>query len=116
MKRKLGEDDCRLAMRDREFSSTLIASSPSVAIVLTQSWCPQWVWMKSYLGAVADEEGVDVYWIEYDREPFFDEFRVFKEETFGNFEIPYVRYYRGGIFVRESNFIDRGGFLRCLKH
>lgn len=115
MKRKLSEDDCKTAMRDGEFSAALIASSPSVAVVLTQSWCPQWLWMKSYLGAVAEEEGVDVYWIEYDREPLFEEFRAFKEDAFGNFEIPYVRYYHGGALVRESNYIDKGGFLRCLK-
>ena len=115
MKYKLSEDNCRAAMRDGEFPASLIASAPSVAVVLTQSWCPQWLWMKSYLGSIAEEEGVDIYWIEYDREAFFDEFRTFKEDSFGNHEIPYVRYYRDGAFARESNYIDKGGFLRCLK-
>jgi hypothetical protein len=115
MKLKLSGDDCKAAMRDGEIPASLIASAPGVAVVLTQSWCPQWLWMKSYLGSVAEEEGVDVYWVEYDREPYFEEFRAFKEDTFGNYEIPYVRYYRDGTFARESNYIDKGGFLRCLK-
>lgn len=102
-------------MESGEFSSALRGSHPRVAIVLTQSWCSQWIWMNRYLESASEGEDRAVYWIEYDRECFFDEFMHFKEETFGNRSIPYVRYYRNGVFARESNYIDRGGFLRNLE-
>lgn len=115
MIRKLSEEECRRAIAHGEFSAGILTSSPQVAIVLSQSWCPQWLWMHSYLDGLAADLGIAAYWIEYDREPFFDEFLEFKETVLGNREIPYVRYYRNGSLVRESNYIDRGGFLRNLK-
>lgn len=30
------------AVRDGEFDNDIIGSSEKVAIILTQSWCPQW--------------------------------------------------------------------------
>jgi hypothetical protein len=114
MVRTLDAKACADAMAHGEFSAELRGSAPAVAIVLTQSWCPQWVWMKRWLDAAGDEPGVDIYWLEYDREAFFDEFRTFKEEVLGNDQVPYVRYYRNGVLVRQSNYIDRGGFLRFL--
>ena len=35
-----------------------------------------------------------------------------KEKTWGNYSIPYVRYYRDGDLVNESNFVSRRGFLK----
>lgn len=115
MYRKLTIEECRSAMAQGDFSPELRGSDPKVAIVLTQSWCPQWIWMTRYLEAVSKAEGCAIYWIEYDREAIFDDFMRFKEETFGNRSIPYVRYYRNGVLARESNYIDRAGFLRFLE-
>jgi hypothetical protein len=61
--------------------------------------------------ALPDAKG---YYGEYDIEPWenldSEAFMTFKEETFGNREIPYVRYYRNGSFSRESNYISLDGF------
>lgn len=114
MKEKLDEARCRAAMAGGEFPPEVRGAAPRVAIVLTQSWCPQWHWMKGYLDAIAAEPDTAVFWLEYDREKYFEEFRNFKEDLFGNREIPYVRYYRDGMLVRESNYIDRSGFMRLL--
>lgn len=113
--RKLSVGECRAAMASGDFPSAITASAPVVAVALTQSWCPQWTWMKAYLEKFGTEETIAIYWIEYDTEPFFEDFLAFKEGTFGNREIPYLRYYRGGQLFHESNYIDRGGFLRFLK-
>jgi hypothetical protein len=112
--RKLTKDECLAAMKDGEFAPGLTGTAPTVAIVLTQSWCSQWSWMRSYLSALPSDASRDILWIEYDREDFFEDFMRFKEGTFGNDQVPYVRYYRGGALVAESNFIDQGGFLRLL--
>lgn len=101
-------------MAGGEFDAAIREAVPAVAVVLSQSWCPQWLWMKHYLDALGSEPGIAVYWIEYDKESFFAEFLRFKEETFDNRQIPYVRYYRQGRFVRDSNYIDKNGFMRAL--
>jgi hypothetical protein len=112
--RKLSRDECLTAVEGGEFATSLRSAAASVAIVLTQSWCPQWAWMRSYLEALPPHPSREILWVEYDREDFFEPFMKFKEKVFKNDQVPYVRYYREGILVSESNFIDQGGFLRLL--
>jgi hypothetical protein len=114
MFRRLTEAECRAAIASGEFSPAILGSAPKVALVLTQSWCPQWSWMRSYLEDLAGEPGMDIFWVEYDREPFFDAFIDFKENLLGNSLIPYVRYYREGRLVATGNYLDRRGFLRLM--
>ncbi len=114
MMRKLSAEECKAAIAAGEFAPEITASAPAVAIVLTQSWCPQWMWMKTYLGSFKEDPGIAIFTIEYDRESFFEDFMAFKENVFGNDQVPYVRYYRDGKLVHESNYIDRSGFLRFL--
>lgn len=102
-------------MEAGEFAPGIIASSPYTAVILTQSWCSQWIWMKNYIQDLAADPDVSLFWVEYDKEPFFDDFLEYKEENLGNRQIPYVRYYRNGNLAHESNYIDRSGFLRHLK-
>jgi len=114
MLKPLNEAHCRAAIATGEFGTELLSSAPAVAIVMTQTWCPQWVWMRRYLDRLPEAPGRVIYFIEYDREVFFEDFMSFKEQVFGNHEIPYVRYYRNGAFYREGNYIDESGFLRLL--
>ena len=116
--RKLTEAECRAAMETGEFDPALV-SGPAAAIILTQSWCPQWAAMKAYLPkAEAALDGVRLYYVEYDREPWEslenDAFMAFKENTYRNWDIPYVRYYRNGVFSRDSNYISLEGFISRL--
>jgi hypothetical protein len=112
---KLSKEDCLALIEKKEFAAHIAGAADSVAIVLTQSWCPQWSWMRSYLESLPPEEGIKVFWVEYDLEDFFEPLMNFKERVFGNFEVPYVRYYRQGSLVAQSNYIDKGGFLRLLR-
>jgi len=126
MIRKLTEAECRTAMETGDFDKTLV-SGPAAAIILTQSWCPQWKSMKAYLpkaeaaiagslGIASDE--VKFYFVEYDIESWEnlenEAFMTFKENTFNNREIPYVRYYRNGVYSRDSNYISLDGFISRL--
>jgi hypothetical protein len=112
---KLAESDCR-PPSPRATSIRVRAAAPLVAVVLTQSWCPQWSFMRGYLAQAAAEAGdrARIFFVEYDREPFYEDFMTFKEDGFGNREIPYVRYYRDGVLSAESNFISKQGFLSKL--
>ena len=141
MMRKLTEAECMYAMEHGEFSPALTGSSKRTAIILTQSWCPQWARMRSYLeiventlrdrlladkkpsedssepkagassGAVGD---IAILYVGYDKEPWFEEFMAFKEDTFGNREVPYVRYYREGSLSGETNYLSADGFVSRL--
>jgi hypothetical protein len=114
--RKLTREECEFAMKNGEFPKDITASAPAVAIVLTQSWCPQWAAMKAYLPKIESEvgPGLSLFTLEYDLEPFFEEFMAFKEDRFGNRSVPYVRYYRNGELAAESNFVMKDMFLAKL--
>ena len=114
--RKLVKEECLEAVALGGFGPAITGAASSVAVVLTQSWCPQWRWMRAYLERLAAREGPElaIFWVEYDREDFFEPFMAFKEEVLGNDQVPFVLYYRGGALARSSNFIDEGGFLRAL--
>lgn len=105
-------------MAQGDFAVQVRNSAPSVAIILTQSWCPQWRFMKSYLEEVDarlnDASQAHIYYLEYDLEDWYEAFLSFKENTFQNWEVPYVRYYRNGSFIGESNFIAPQGFMSRL--
>ena len=126
MIRKLSEAECRAAMESGDFDAALV-SGPAAAIILTQSWCPQWKAMKAYLpraeAALAAALNVSpneirLYYAEYDIEPWknleHEAFMSFKENTYNNREIPYVRYYRSGVYTRDSNYISLDGFKSRL--
>jgi hypothetical protein len=118
MIRELREAECREAMEKGEFDASLV-SGPAAAIILTQSWCPQWAAMKAYLADIAKAApDVNLYYVEYDIAAWNQlesrAFMTFKENNYHNREIPYVRYYRNGGFSRDSNFISAEGFKSRL--
>ncbi len=116
----LTETECRSAITKGEFDRSITASAPAVAIILTQSWCPQWRFMQGYLRD-ADKKmnetmgkKVDIYVLEYDKENWYEEFLAFKEDTLGNREVPYIRFYREGTLAGETNFISSQIFISRL--
>lgn len=117
MMRKLTDGQCMAACASTDFGRDVIASAPSVAVILTQGWCPQWGMMKTYLEGAGTREALSaaaVFFVEYDSEPFFERFMAWKEDVLGNREVPYVRYYRDGTFVSASNFVPKDFFLSRL--
>ena len=117
----LTEAQCRYAMEHAEFSKEILNSAERVAIILTQSWCPQWERMQAYLEEagsmvkVKDKQSVMIFFAEYDKIPLFEPFMEFKETIFNNREIPYVRYYKNGKLAGESNYVSLEGFVSRLR-
>lgn len=120
-RQKFTTEQLRFAIEHGDFEKTVIAAAPQVACILTQSWCPQWTFMRSWLnqlesdGAETADLQLRIFEIEYDRDPIFAEFRSFKEQVWNNWEVPYVRYYRDGGLVHESNFVSGMMFLDNLR-
>lgn len=119
-RKTITERQARLAMEAGEFTADVVASSPLVAIVLTQGWCYDWKRMERWLdspggdAATAGYSGypdVDVYVLIYDEVDYFDEFRAFKEKQFANRSVPYVRYYSDSRYIGDSNQVTRDEFF-----
>jgi hypothetical protein len=110
-------------MEQGDFAPSL-TGGPAAAIILTQSWCPQWHEVRRFLpeaerrAAAFYPGGIPILTVEYDIAPWEglrgDDFMAFKERVYNNHEIPYIRYYRQGGFYRDSNFISLQGFLDRL--
>lgn len=97
----------------QEFSSSVLLSGEKVAVVLTQDWCPQWKDMESYLPGFEDQ--VKVHYLEYNRHQDFERIMGFKEDVLGNDQVPYLRFYKNGKLIAETNWIPRGTFQALLK-
>lgn len=95
-------------IESRDIPKELINSADKVAIVMTQDWCPQWLFMNRWLKKA---EGVKTYYIAYNKKPYFYDFMSVKEQVFGNNLVPYVRYYKNGELIDESNFVSEELFL-----
>lgn len=100
---QISTEDITIIIENKTFPKHMTAGKS--IIILTQSWCPQWSYMKNYLPQFASKNKVSVYFIEYDKNEKFQEIMGFKESTFSNDEVPYCRYYLDGKFVQDSNFV-----------
>ncbi len=111
---ELTGEQAAFAMRQGEFGEEVRAASRLVAVVLTQDWCGQWAAMDGYLaemGSRHPELDLTIFLLEYNRVSYFQEFLSFKEQVLGNRVIPYVRYYRDGSLVGQSNYVSERQFL-----
>lgn len=103
----ISEDRVRQAMASGEFGDDVTGSAEKVVVIMTQDWCPQWVHMKTWLDNVETAGTVDIYPVEYNKEPYFNEFMAFKENTWKNGLVPYLRFYENGRLMKETNYINR---------
>lgn len=117
-RKTLSDEQARYAIINGGFPAEITESSDTVALILTQSWCPQWTFMKMSLRGLKDNrEDLDltVYTYEYDRSPIFNDFMNFKESVYRNWEVPYVRLYKKGQFIGDSNAMPAGRMVEKLK-
>ncbi|MBP7738656.1 MAG: hypothetical protein KA369_21960 [Spirochaetes bacterium] len=110
--RIITREQAMTAIECGDFGSDVTASSRKVAVLMTQDWCPQWADMKKWFYSL--EADCDLYELIYNKVDFFNEFRNFKERTWKNGLIPYIRYYNGGKLVAESNHVSKEEFMRNL--
>ena len=114
------DDHARSLLANGEFPREVLQASPRVALVLTQSWCPQWTHMSSYLGVLEDRDpeefkDLTVWEYLYDQSPLYGEFMDYKERVLGNDLIPYIRYYVRGELVKTTNYVGESQFLAVFK-
>ena len=110
--RTLTKDQLDALLSEGEFPESVRLAAPKVVVVMTQDWCGQWANMAAYLPDFASE--VAIFTVEYNLLPDFERIMRFKESAFDNRQVPYVRFYRNGKFVRHSNWLPRGSFAAML--
>lgn len=110
----LTEQQIQDTISEKEFPDGILNTGKNVAIIMTQSWCPQWMMMSSWLKNIDAESDINIYTVIYDKEPYFHEFMTFKETIFGNRQVPYVRYYIGGKLVKETNYTSKDFFISAF--
>jgi hypothetical protein len=122
-RRSLSRAEAEHAMRHGEFDDSVTDAAARVAVVLTQDWCGQWIAMDRYLEELAawsgdppgaPDRGLAIFQLIYNTVEYFHAFMSFKETVWCNALIPYVRYYRGGRLVGQSNYVSRSQFLDLL--
>lgn len=101
-------------IENKEFSEDIKSSSENVVVVMTQDWCPQWIYMKSWLYKLKTQSDVDIYEIIYNKEEYFGKFMRFKETIWKNNSVPYLRYYSNGKFVKDSNYVGKDTIVDIL--
>lgn len=112
--KQISIENALLATEKGEFSDELIKSKDKVAIVLTQDWCPQWSSMQGWMEAMEENSELDIYYLEYNTTSIFLQFMDYKENYWGNNQVPYVRYYSGGKLISQTNYVGKGAFLSLL--
>ena len=110
--KKLKDEQIQNAIKNKEFDEKIIKSKVNVAVIMSQSWCPQWRYTEMWLDELDEIPDLDIYVIIYDTKKYYEEFMAFKENIFGNYEIPYIRYYKDGKIIKESNYTSKESFLR----
>ncbi len=116
----LPENEARYAIEHHEFAPHVREHSRAVAVVSTQSWCPDWKGVDRWLRALVDDgEPADfdltVFTVVYDREPYFNDYRSMKERVWGNGFVPYIRYYVDGVFIADTNQLSSKRFLETFR-
>jgi hypothetical protein len=113
---QLEDSAAEYVIENREFSESLLKSNIKTAFILSQSWCPQWIGMKGYLKSICENNSeIDIYVLEYDKKPYFTNFMHMKERHWGNFYVPYIRFYKNGKFLSDANLIPKDEFIARFK-
>ncbi len=116
----LPDEYARYAIAHHEFPSELLGSAKAVAVISTQSWCPDWKAVDRSLKALVKDQkpedfDLSIYTVIYDREKYFSEYRTMKERIWGNSFVPYIRYYVDGELVADTNQLASEGFLEVFR-
>lgn len=107
------QDEIDFTLSQGELPDHIRKAAEKVAVIWTQDWCPQWQDMKAYLPEFEDR--VKVYALEYNRHSQFHRIMEFKEQEFGNDQVPYLRYYFRGELITQTNWIPRSTFEALIK-
>ncbi len=96
-----------------EIPASLLAKSKNVIAIFTQDWCPDWHRTEKDFKSHQDySEDILVYIAIYNTSIYSEQVMAFKEDVWKNGLIPYIRCYKNGTFLKDSNAM---AFERIVK-
>ncbi len=110
--RSFSEIEIDYLLAEGEVPASIRSAGEKVAVIFTQDWCSDWVMMDQFLPAFSEQ--VIIYVLTYNKHPRFQEIMTFKEETFANFEVPYIRYFFKGNLITTTNKLPKNTFAALL--
>lgn len=101
------DSNTRYILDHNDIESSIINATENVLVVFTQTWCSDWKDMNQELidSKEANEIDINVYTLEYNRSLLFEPFREFKENIWNSHLIPYLRFYKNGVLLWETNHL-----------
>lgn len=106
-KKHISKEQAMNAIENGEFNKGVINSSKKVIVIMTQDWCPQWMALKCWVYEMETNEDIDIYELEYNKEDYFEQFMNFKENHWKSYNVPYLRFYKDGCLIEDTNYIDK---------
>jgi glutaredoxin len=110
---ELTNDTILQSIKKGEFPDDILSQAETVIVVMTQDWCPQWIFMKKWLHKF-NNENCKVFQIIYNNKDYGEKFMKFKEEVFENNLVPYVRIYKNKKFFKDCNYRSENMFKQFL--
>lgn len=103
----MNDTHIRYILDNKDIEVDIINSFENVLVVFTQTWCSDWKDMDKDLmeNHATDEIDINVYTLEYNKSLLFEPFREFKENVWNSHLIPYLRYYKNGVLLWETNHL-----------
>ncbi|MEI0602686.1 hypothetical protein R4K55_00565 [Brachyspira alvinipulli] len=110
----IDEKEMQYIIDNNEVSDNIKKASENVLAIFTQDWCGDWKGLERELKANEEKSPIDItiFICMYNQSPLYEPFMNFKETVWNNGLIPYLRYYKNGSFVKDTNHLP---FQRLIK-
>lgn len=111
---EITKEQALYAIKNGEFGGDVL-SNVNVIVIMTQDWCPQWINMNRWIYGLETDKDIEIYELVYNKTDYYNAFMKFKENVFGNSSVPYLRFYKNGKLINETNYISIQKFREILE-
>ena len=103
----IDDNEMKYIMENKEVSNDIKNTSEKVLAIFTQDWCGDWKGLNRELNANEQNSDIDltVFICTYNESSLYEDFMNFKENEWKNELIPYLRYYKNGSFIKDTNHL-----------
>ncbi|MEI0581349.1 hypothetical protein [Brachyspira pilosicoli] len=105
--KNIDDNEMKYIIENKEVSNNIKNIAENVLAIFTQDWCGDWKGLKRELNANEQNSDVDltIFICIYNQSGLYEDFMNFKENEWKNELIPYLRYYKNGNFIKDTNHL-----------
>ncbi len=114
----INDTDMQNIIDNKDIPDSIKNKSENVIAIFTQDWCGDWHRVQNELEKNKDinDIDIDVFICVYNQSALHEPFMNFKESVWNNDLIPYLRFYKNGNFIKDSNIIAFFKILEIFKN